>query len=1340
MATTKRTVLELTTVGGDKVLVDLNKIGDAGQRAFQRIIDSTKPVSGSFRAVDSAVTQIRGRFDELADKLGPASPILRALGPGGLLAAGAAGAAAGLFAMAKSAIDTASAMNDSAERIGVNVEALQELQFAASQAGISHETLEANLGTFVKRLGEAKQGQGELVSAFKEHNAALLEQLRNTSSLDEALDLAANAIAAETDATKQAALANDFFGKSGRELLPILREGADALDRQRQAARDLGLVLSSDTIKAADEAGDKLSALADIAKTRLLSAMLNLVGPITTVADKLLSMAESAGRAFSGLKIQPETGKLTDQMNAIRAELQDLESRAQPEIYGQRIEALREQLKKVRDEWEGIILASGKAAEATGKAQLPTIADDEARKKAEKDAARERERAAQEFQQQRKQQLSELERLEDEAAKATLDRIAFVNREEQKALEEKRQAMKKGLLTREELEKAETAISEKYAAERTKIVEEEEEKKAKAREGAEKITKETEKEITKLTATESDRRRVEFEQETDERLAELRKQLEAAGNTEEEITAKLGTERANRQKLYDLQEQDAKKSAEKIKISFSSIVGELTTGILEGSRDWEDGFDLLKDAGIGALGQILEQKLKSFDPEFESNFVTDLPGFLKEFASKGLGIFGGFFDAILGQKEGFISNFAKGVGGLFGGGGDGASAAGVIGASKSLLPLITKTGVLGSAGAGVLGNLGTIASFMNAGGTFAGPTTALTSQEAALLFPRGQVPTSFTSGGATPGGGIGNTITSLGNGLEGLLGAVSLVTGVMQLFAKDAKAGQRALGGLQAVLGASSVSGTLGGPTLTSLLATYAPAVAAKLGLTAGAGAAGAGGALGGASSAVSAAAPYAIAAVIANLVAQQLQRSGSPQISGAASQLRAAHSAVDFLGNTISGKTSRDDALKYLFRDFPIDSLVPGLTGALKAFGQLSKAQVAGRFLGPGFLGELSSIGGIQGAVFSNEKLGARSIAEVAEKFPEQFAAAGKAAQAFGSVVAPSMRTGINNAKEVNYLVTAMIANFGKAGLSGEESLARVAGSFRELGIDVAQAGGAIEQDFNKRIQEALARGDTQLAEQLKAEFQTIAEGLVQIASVSTDQIVAALESGLNDKGKAVFARMKGLGLDAFQSVTAAGKDAWQEIAAGLSDDLLGRGLQYFELLRLGGVSAADSIQRTFNAINFKFPGAPGGGFSSGQGTIAAAGQFFIGESGKLIFGTAGPGGEFQPLAAPELSAAEQSAKKRELGGSIRIPGFATGGIVPGAIGAPMIATVHGGEAIFTPRAIAELSHAMRTALEKNRGPEIRVIAIKDRSELPGDFYANLRQNRLILPREPFSKPPGVR
>lgn len=81
-----------------------------------------------------------------------------------------------------------------------------------------------------------------------------------------------------TDATKQAALATVIFGKGGVEMSRILDQGRASLDKFKQTAKGLGIIIPDDLLQKAGELDDKLDVLSKVIDVQLGEALIN-AGP-----------------------------------------------------------------------------------------------------------------------------------------------------------------------------------------------------------------------------------------------------------------------------------------------------------------------------------------------------------------------------------------------------------------------------------------------------------------------------------------------------------------------------------------------------------------------------------------------------------------------------------------------------------------------------------------------------------------------------------------------------------------------------------------------------------------------------------------------------------------------------------------------------------------------------------------------------------------------------------------------------------------------------------------------------------------------------------------------------
>jgi hypothetical protein len=165
-------------------------------------------------------------------------------------------------------VDQIGGIGEQAAKLGVTNAEFQRLDVLAKQNATSVQAL----GTAFRNLANAAvQPTKETTAAF----ARLGVETRNSDgSFRARQDLffdTASALADMSDSTQRAALAQDVFGRSAIEILPLLSNGRKGIEEQRAALERLAVV-SDSAIKAADEFSDSLPAL----KLELMA----LAGPV----------------------------------------------------------------------------------------------------------------------------------------------------------------------------------------------------------------------------------------------------------------------------------------------------------------------------------------------------------------------------------------------------------------------------------------------------------------------------------------------------------------------------------------------------------------------------------------------------------------------------------------------------------------------------------------------------------------------------------------------------------------------------------------------------------------------------------------------------------------------------------------------------------------------------------------------------------------------------------------------------------------------------------------------------------------------------------------------------
>jgi len=158
-------------------------------------------------------------------------------------------AMASIRAMTQDLADSRNELADTATRTGITAETLAGLRLAAEGSGLSLGNLSGSLALFPKRMRDMQAGIGESKRAFEELGVSVVNADGSLRDADTVLKESLSAISQLPDATTQAAVATELFGRSGTALLQAL-SGTELQDFVDQAER-FGIDIGPEAAKAA---------------------------------------------------------------------------------------------------------------------------------------------------------------------------------------------------------------------------------------------------------------------------------------------------------------------------------------------------------------------------------------------------------------------------------------------------------------------------------------------------------------------------------------------------------------------------------------------------------------------------------------------------------------------------------------------------------------------------------------------------------------------------------------------------------------------------------------------------------------------------------------------------------------------------------------------------------------------------------------------------------------------------------------------------------------------------------------------------------------------------------
>ena len=171
-----------------------------------------------------------------------------------VLAAGVfASAAAGVFKLANSASEYVDKVGLMSRQTGLTSETLIGLEFAAEAAGGNIDELKEGLNALTQKAGMASRKGGEAALVFETLGVKVDDANGNLRSSDDIFRDTINALAGLSSTSDKASIALELFGGGGAKVAAILADGTGSLDEWTAKAREAGLVMDSEALKASED-------------------------------------------------------------------------------------------------------------------------------------------------------------------------------------------------------------------------------------------------------------------------------------------------------------------------------------------------------------------------------------------------------------------------------------------------------------------------------------------------------------------------------------------------------------------------------------------------------------------------------------------------------------------------------------------------------------------------------------------------------------------------------------------------------------------------------------------------------------------------------------------------------------------------------------------------------------------------------------------------------------------------------------------------------------------------------------------------------------------------------
>ena len=212
-------------------------------------------------------------------------------------------------AFGKTTIETAKAADEIltlAQTTGLTTEKIQELRYAEELLDVSTETITGSLTRMIRNMNTARRGTGDAAEAFQKLRIRITDARGELRNSEEVFNEAIDALGRVRNETERDAIAMAIFGRSARELTPLIEAGSGALRGFAQEAHEMGYVMSQDTLEsfgALDDAMQRFNKQSETFKQSIGMVLLPVLTSFFELLNKIDPQVLAVGATLAATVI-----------------------------------------------------------------------------------------------------------------------------------------------------------------------------------------------------------------------------------------------------------------------------------------------------------------------------------------------------------------------------------------------------------------------------------------------------------------------------------------------------------------------------------------------------------------------------------------------------------------------------------------------------------------------------------------------------------------------------------------------------------------------------------------------------------------------------------------------------------------------------------------------------------------------------------------------------------------------------------------------------------------------------------------------------------------------------
>lgn len=250
------------------------------------------PISKDIAIVIRAFDRTAGGTTKTTANMKKVATVAKAAG----VAIAAMGSVAAIAAvrMGKAFINTADETSKLGRKLGLTTEFVSGLDHALKLSGTSMDQVRNGFKTLAQRALDAERGMESAKENFDELGISVTDAKGQLKQTEQLFLEVADSVSKMEDGTRKAALTSELFGRQGLELIPILNAGADGIRDMQHEARELGIEISTNTGRQAEQLNDNLLRLKGAVSGLGRSIAAELLPGLVKSTDDLISWARVA--------------------------------------------------------------------------------------------------------------------------------------------------------------------------------------------------------------------------------------------------------------------------------------------------------------------------------------------------------------------------------------------------------------------------------------------------------------------------------------------------------------------------------------------------------------------------------------------------------------------------------------------------------------------------------------------------------------------------------------------------------------------------------------------------------------------------------------------------------------------------------------------------------------------------------------------------------------------------------------------------------------------------------------------------------------------------------------